>query len=170
MKPWAKYKGLASLALLLLIGPLFVWQYAVSDTVGRWRGTVKLQRQITALQAAQDHGERRQEISLSGTEMISSGLVVAQLLPTIESEGLKIEHFAPYITSETEGIRLATGLLSVEGTFTGIVKLLDAMERALPECRIVAAHYRSTKPRNRGAAKTLTCTIYIQQITAIDRL
>ncbi len=170
MKQWTKYKGLAALAMLTLVAPVFVWQYGVSDTVGRWRVTIKLRRQITELQGTHLHGGERHAIPLSATDMISSGLMMTRLVPPIEAEGLRIEHFSRHITTETEGVRLATGQLSVCGTFVGIVKLLRMIECELPECKIIAVRYRSTKPRIRGAEKTLTCTIYIQQITTINRL
>ena len=153
------------MALLLVVAPAVVWQYGVGGTVSRLRDTAKLRRQITELRSTQAPGENRYEIPEQDVEMISSGLVVAKLLPLIEAEKLRIENFSPCITSEADGVRLTTGQLSVQGAFTGIVKLLAGLESDVPGCKIISAHYRTTTPRNRGAAKTLSCTIYIQQIT-----
>lgn len=165
MSLWKRYKGVVKLAVLLVVVPLFVWQYAVRSTVRQWRGTMKSRRQITELRNSQIPETSPHEILALDHEMILSGLVVAELLPYIESEKLVIVHFSPYITSETDGILLTTGQLSVQGEFTGIVKLLDKIEREVSACKIISTHYRTSKPRNRNDTKTLGCTIYIQQIT-----
>jgi hypothetical protein len=165
VKLWAKYKGVATLVLLIVVTPLFVWQYAVKETVTQWRTTMKSRRQITELRNSQTPQIDRHEVQAADREMILSGLVVAELLPLIQSEDLRIVHFSPCVTSETDGIVLATGQLSVQGGFSGIVKLLEEMERKMTGCKIIAAHYRTTKPRNRKEVKTLDCTVYIQQIT-----
>ncbi|MDR1671290.1 MAG: hypothetical protein LBR57_02100 [Alistipes sp.] len=165
MTLWTKYKGQATLALLLVVTPLVVWQYAVSGTVTQWRATAKARRQIIELHASQPRSVDTSDVSTAGSEMILSGAVVAELLPLIENEGLWIAQFSPCVTSEADGILLTTGQLTIEGHFAGIVQLLDRIETDLPECKLISAHYRTTKPRTRNAIKTLNCTIYIQQIT-----
>ena len=167
MKGLAKYKGIAWLALVVVIVPLVVYNYAVSGTVKQWRMTGKQRRQIEQLRSTHSRATAAESILTVDTEMILSGLAVARMLPFIEAENLRIEHFSPCVTSDTDGILLTTGQLSVQGRFAGIVKLLERLEREMPYCKIISANYRSTKPRNRGSTKTLTCTIYIQQITEV---
>lgn len=94
-----------------------------------------------------------------------NGELIAMLLPIIENEELRIEHFSPIITSETDGIVLVTGQLSIRGRFVGIVKLLDRLDGQFSQCKIISAQYRTVTPRDRNGVKTLNCTIYIQQIT-----
>ncbi len=169
MNLWHKYKGLATLALLFAIAPAIVWQYAVDGTVAQWRQASRQSRQIEELRASQTSAAKASHTTLSDAEMIASGLLVAELLPAIEEEKLRIEHFSPCVTSEADGGRLTTGQLSVRGGFRGMVKLLDKLERELPQCKVISTLYRSNRPRNRNEAKTLTCTIYVQQITTTDR-
>lgn len=164
MKWLAKYKGIAWLALVVVIVPLAVYNYAIRSTVKQWRMTGKYRQEIELLRGAQSRSAKPQSIQTTDTEMILSGLAVAGLLPFIESEKLRIEHFSPYVTSDKDGIALTTGQLSVQGTFAGIVKLLCQLESEMPYCKVISTQYRSVKPRNRGSTKTLTCTIYIQQI------
>jgi hypothetical protein len=157
---WAKYRGLASLALLLLVAPVLVWQYALSGTVGQWRAAKKDRVQIDRLRAAQTATAKQPAVSTSDREMILSGEIVSALLPTIEAEKLSIERFSPCVTSDTGGLRLTTGQLTVQGRFAGIVRLLDELERELPHCKIVSVSYRKKK--------ALSCTIYVQQITTTN--
>ena len=164
MKGLTKYKGLVWLAVVVVLVPLLVYRYAISDTVKQWRMTGKYRRQIEQLRATQSGSEKPQSVQTTDTEMILSGLAVAGLLPLIESENLRIEHFSPYVTSDNDGILLTTGQLSVQGKFTGIVKLLDRIEHEMPYCKIISVRFLSVKPRHRGSAKTLACTVYIQQI------
>ncbi len=167
MKGVAKYKGIAWLVLVVVVVPLVVYWYAVSGTVKQWRMTGKYRQQIEQLRSTQSRTSEPQSVNTTDTEIILSGLAVAELLPFIESEKLRIEYFSPCVTSDKDGIVLTTGQLSVQGAFISIVNLLDRLERDMPYCKIIAAHYRSTKPRNRGSTKTLSCTIYIQQITEV---
>lgn len=165
------------LVLLLVVAPVVVWRYAVGGTVERWRGTVKARRQIELLSASQPHvpttpgsqggqgGQRSPEGLGVAEELILSGRLVTGLLPLIEAEGVSIESFTPCVTSEADGVRLATGQLVVRGDFIGIVKLIDELERTRPDCKIVSTHFRSSRPRGRQSAKTLSCTICVQQIT-----
>jgi hypothetical protein len=156
------------LALLVVVAPIVVWQYALGGTVRQWRATGKYHRQTEELRAAQPSTTRQPQVSTTDREMILSGELVGALLPTIEAERLRIEHFSPCVTSDIDGLRLATGQLTVQGRFAGIVRLLDEVERTLPHCKVISTHYRTTRPRNRNEAKTLSCTIYIQQITTND--
>ena len=177
MKGLVKYRGLALLALLVVVAPLLVWQYALSGTVDRLRQTGKNRKQIAELRAMQSatngtpqgSADGDAQISTTGREMVLSGELIGALLPTIEAEKLRIEHFSPCVTSDSDGVRLTTGQLSVEGRFAGIVKLLDFLERRVPHCKVVSAHFRTARPRNRNETKTLSCTIYIQQITTSER-
>lgn len=168
MSMWTKYRGLAFLALLVVVSPLLVWQYALRNTVVQWRQTDKNRGQIEALRAAQTATGGPFRVPTTEREMILSGELVGALLPVIESEKLRIEHFSPCVTSESDGLKISTGQLSVRGRFAGIVRLLDALERELPHCKVISAHYRTNLPRNRGEEKTLGCTIYIQQMTHTD--
>ncbi len=164
MNLWLKYKGLARLALVLLIAPLLVYKYALGGTLKQWRTTAKYRQQTEQLRIAGAQSAKPQNTCTIDTEMVLSGLVVAELLPFIESEKLWIEHFSPCVTSDRDGIRLTTGQLSVRGKFTGIVGLIDRIEREMPWCKILSLQFRVVKPRNRGSTKTLVCTIYVQQI------
>ncbi len=160
----AKYKGIAWLALVVMIVPLTVYRYAISGTVNQWRMTGKYRQEIEQLRSTRSLSAKPQSVSTTDTEMILSGFMVAGLLPIIESEDMRIEHFSPCVTSDKDGIILTTGQLSVQGSFAAIVKLLWHIEHDMPYGKIISARYCTTKPRNRGSTKTLTCTIYIQQI------
>jgi hypothetical protein len=164
MKALGKYKGLALLVLLVVVAPLLVYRYSISGTVEQWRLARDYRRQIEALRGEQSTSGDSRNIETADTEMLLSGLAVAELLPIIEREKLRIEHFSPCVTSDSNGILLTTGQLSLRGPFAGTVRLLDALEREMPYCKIISANWRGVKPRNRGSTKTLTCTIYIQQI------
>jgi hypothetical protein len=164
MRGLNKYRGIAWLTLIVVVIPLVVYRYAVSGTVEQLHLTRKYRRQIEQLRSTQHQSAELLSVETTDTEMILSGLMVAELLPFIESERLNIENYTPYVTSDKDGIVLTTGQLSVEGAFTSIVKLLWQIEQQMPWCKIISVQYDSVKPRNRGSTKKLICTIYIQQI------
>lgn len=165
MKGLAKYKGIALLVSLTLVVPLTVYRYAVSVTVKQWLTTRDYRLRIEELRGIQSQATGSGNVETADVEMLMSGLVVAELLPSIEREKLHIEHFSPCVSSDSDGIVLTTGQLSVRGTFAATIKLLDELEKGMPYCKIISVNWRGVKPRNRGSTKTLTCTIYIQQIT-----
>lgn len=166
MKGLNKYKGLLYLGLLVIVAPLLAYRYALGETVSQWANTRKILRQAEQLRQAERTVPTGQEAAIysDDSEMIRSGLLVAELLPVIESGNLTLEHFSPFLTSSQNGIILTTGQISVQGRFSGIVRLIDNIEREILPCKMISVRFHTVKPRNRGGAKTLNCTIYVQQI------
>lgn len=160
-----KYKGLLYLGLLMIVAPLIAYRYALGETVSQWVKTGQIRQQVEQLKQSERIAPAQAVgIDSGGMEMIRSGLLVAGLLPVIESENLTLEHFSPFLTSDQNGITLTTGQFSVQGRFSGIVRLIDKIEREIPSCKIISARFQTAKPRNRGGIRTLNCTIYVQQI------
>lgn len=155
MSLWAKYRGLAQLILLVIVAPLVVWQYALSSTITHWNTTNNNRKEIAKLRVAAPQKSAKTTLV---REMILSGEVVAELLTTIEQNGLQLAHFSPIVTSEKDGVRLATGSLTIEGDFIGMVRFLDVAERQLTDCKLIAAQFRVKK-------EVLSCTVHLQQIT-----
>lgn len=166
MKLTARYKGLAWLVLVVLILPLLAWRYALNGTTDQWLSARKNRRQTELLCGAANRPIDPRTALTTSEEMLLSGSLIAAVLPSAESEKLSIGHFSPCVTSDQDGVLLATGQMSLEGGFAGMVRVINMMEREIPQCKIISAQFHSVKPRGRGAVKTLNCTIYIQQITA----
>lgn len=168
MKLWGKYKGLVYLALLVVGVPLLAYGYALGSTVAKWQKARSNCRRIEHLRNEVDRTTSSSAVDVEGTEMMQSGLLMEELLPHIEEGGVRIEHFSPCVTSEQDGIRLSTAQLTLQGGFAGIVRVLAETESGFPQCKVISAQFRSARPRNRKSSKTLSCTVYIQQITAND--
>lgn len=71
--------------------------------------------------------------------------------------------YEPLVTAEQDGAAVHTAQLTLTGRYTELVRVVDALERTLPACRLRSLAWSA--PTDRRTQKTqLILTLYIQQV------
>ena len=161
MKLTYRYRGLGLLVLLFVVLPLAGWHFALHDTCAAWRECRHLESRLNALgpipasAAAVSRAAAMPELILSGALLDS----VRRMAPT----GVQATGYTPATTLRQDGIEIRTAQLTLAGSFAGLLRTVDMLERRLTECRLQSVEWRTTtEPRTRRVQ--LTATIYIQQL------
>lgn len=161
MKLTYRYRGLGLLALLFVVLPWAGWHFALHDTYAAWRECRHLESRLDALgpipaaDAAVPRAAAMPELILSGALLDS----VRRMAPS----GVQATGYTPATTLRQDGIEIRTAQLTLAGTFAGLLRTVDMLERRLTECRLQSVEWRTTtEPRTRRVQ--LTATIYIQQL------
>lgn len=161
MKLTYRYRGLGLLVLLFVVLPWAGWRFALHDTCAAWRECRHLESRLDALgpipasAAAVPRAAAMPELILSGALLDS----VRRMAPT----GVQATGYTPATTLRQDGIEIRTAQLTLAGSFAGLLRTVDMLERRLTECRLQSVEWRTTtEPRTRRVQ--LTATIYIQQL------
>lgn len=165
MNSFGKYKGIAYLALLLIVLPLAVWSFALKGTVAKHREYRNESRKLETMrsQPATLRVTDAGEVHGAAPDLISGGKFLEETAPCVEKNRLAIEKYTPYVSHRGEGIAVLTAGVEVSGDFVSIVRLVDFIEKEIKPCRLVSLDFRSTKERRTGKVK-LTAVMYIQQV------
>ena len=166
------YKGLTYLALLLVVAPLTAWRLALSGTWHTWRQGRSEARQLSELPALQTpHDELssvRARMALDTVEYIRSGLIIERLLPEASKYGVSVVRYSPFATEQEGEMSLRTAEMTLSGSFHGIVRVIDRLERDIPSCRIASVNFRTIRRNNKPAQ--LVAQLIIRQITITKQI
>lgn len=161
MKLPYEYRGMCLLALLFVVLPWAGWRFALHDTCAAWRECRHLESRLDALgpipaaDAAVPRAAAMPELILSGALLDS----VRRMAPP----GVQATGYTPATTLRQDGIEIRTAQLTLAGSFAGLLRTVDMLERRLTECRLQSVEWRTTtEPRTRRVQ--LTATIYMQQL------
>ena len=155
-----RYRGLGLLALLVVALPWAAWRFALHDTLAAWRECGRLERRLEALAPATG-GDAPPAVT-PPESILSGGLLdsVRRFAPA----GVRVTGYVPVTTLQQDGIEIRTAQLALTGSFAGLLRTVEAIERRLPACRMRCAEWRTTAhPRTRRTQ--LTLTLHIQQLT-----
>lgn len=155
-----KYRGLVQLTLLAVALPWLAWHFALHDTFAAWRDYRRLAARLETLapEAAQPAA-----VTADDRELILSGGLLDTVRCAASSLKAKVTGYEPLVTTEQDGLSLHTAQLTLAGDYASLLQVVDALEKALPGCRLRSLEWRMATDR-RTRWMQLTLTLHIQQI------
>lgn len=162
MKEYEKYRGLAYLTVLLLVLPYMVWSMAISETIAMWRFARKTTARIALFETDTVTSAAAMAESAHGKALFEGQLIEA-INPLSEKYQIKVVKFTPYISEKTDGVVLHTAELILEGSYTGLVRIIEHIESNVGQPHLVSVAFKSTR-RDRSRPPVLTTTLVLQQI------
>ena len=155
-----RYRGIVLLAGLVVVLPWTAWRFALRDTFEAWRDCRRLAARLEALapmaaQPAAAHAVDR--------ELILSGGLLDTVRQAADSADVRVAGYEPLVTLDRDGVAVHTAQLTLTGGYAPLLRVVDALEHALPACRLCSLDWQAASER-RTRRTQLTLTLYIQQI------
>lgn len=158
-----KYRGVALLALLIIILPGAAWRFALSDTFGAWRECRRLVRRLEILAPTPATDLSAASPAAQTPELILSGALLDSVR-RFAPAGVRATGYQPVVTLRQDGIAIHTAQLTLTGAFADLLLTVGQLERRLPACRLRSAEWCTVvQPRTRRTQ--LVLTLYLQQPT-----
>ncbi len=161
MRPLAEYKGLAHLAAVIILLPLLAWRLALADTAGKWLAIRSIENEVAALRSQADYPAPH-AAAATGTEHVSDGGLLGEIL--CGPGCCEVVRYTPYFAPGADGLMLHTAEIVLNTDFLSCVRIMDNIERTMPDSRLRSIMLRSVTPRG-SAGPLLHATLVIQQIT-----
>lgn len=155
-----KYRGVLLLALLVVVLPFAAWRFALRDTLGVWRDCRRLTARLETLAPVT---AQKAAAAVPHRELILSGGVLDTVRRAAAERSVQVAGYEPQVTEEQDGAAVHTAQLTLTGRYTELVRVVDALERALPACRLRSLAWSAQTDR-RTRRTELELTLYIQQI------
>ncbi len=165
MKLPYKFRGIALLALLVVILPWAAWHFALHDTLSAWRDCRRLTTQLAATEPRAQEQYPATRIA-EGGEMLLSGLLLDSVRQSAQIHAVQVAGYEPSLTLQQDGLAIHTVQLTLSGGFKELLQVVCDIERTLPGCRLCTLQWQTVLER-RTRRPQLTLTIYLQQITRI---
>lgn len=165
MKVPYKYRGAGFLVLMLLLLPWVSWQYALRDTFVAWRDCRRLRYQVR--QTAQS-GPQSTAAPVLGQALLPDGALVRQLQPEALRYRVTMKDYKPLVSIRIEGLEVHTAALTIEGPYTGILRVVHHFECNFPSCKSVSLRFAGVVSPDRRSRHT-EATLYIEQIVETDK-
>lgn len=162
MKLPYRYRGLALVALLVLLLPWGAWRFALRDTVRTWRDCRELERQLAESPPLSDAHESLQ--TAQEAELILSGLLLEHVRRATTGRSVEVAGYEPLVTTRQDALAIHTAQLTLTGGYAALLRVVDELERTLPQCRVQSLAWHTLDER-RTRRTQLYLTIYLQQIT-----
>lgn len=160
-----KYRGAGLLVLLLLLLPWISWRYALRDTFSAWRDCRRLRSQM---QQEVPAGTEGTAAPVLGPALLPDGALVRELQSEALRNRVTLTDYKPLVSTRIEGLEVHTAALTMEGPFTGILKVVDHFERGFPACKPVSLRFEGVVSPDRRRRHT-EATLYIEQIVETDK-
>lgn len=158
-----KYKGILYLTLLVVILPLCAYWLAIKQSVDIIFDMSKKQETISQLDHNGEKHKPKSELSLSSNDIIQSGIILDKIFTKDSTHNVEVAKYTPYLTFGDSNISIYTAELTLKGDFISILKVIDNVERNIPECTLSSLLLRTIIDRQSNT-KQLFATLYIQQI------
>lgn len=161
-----KYKGLASLALLLVVLPLAAWKLAVADTVRMHRESRRMEKAIELAGDGEGQGGKSGSGVIATTDMIQSPLLMETMGLIAANNGAKVTGYTHYTNQNDNGLLWQTAEIELTGTYRAIVKAVYEIESDIAPSKLASLAIRMVRdPYNRKGK--LVAILYIEQLRQI---
>ena len=135
MKGRRNYRGLISLAGLLILAPVITYRLTLYDTVGMWSSARKLRGEIENRLAAAPAEGQVAAVVFDGKDVIQNGELITELERLGALKGLSVERYVP-----------------------------TTAEESVPACKVSSVTFKGVRARQAGVVHLQT-TIIVQQLT-----
>lgn len=154
------YRGLVLALLLAALLPWAAAHFALRPAYAAWRDCRRMQARLailvprTAEPVAWDAGS---------PEVVLSGALLDTLRRAAATFPVQVAAYEPALTMQQDGWAVHTARVTLGGSYADLLRVVQALERSLPHCRMRTLEWRTTtEPRTRQVR--LTLTFYMQQI------
>ena len=98
-----------------------------------------------------------------GRELVLSGALLAAVRPAAAESDVQVSGYEPLVSVRYDGLAVHTAQLTLTGGYGPLLRVVAALERTLPACRLRTLEWRAA-PDRRTRRMRLTLTLYVQQI------
>lgn len=155
------YRGLALLALLVVVLPIGAWHFALGDTFATWCDCRQLSARLQTLAPEPAHPT---PVVAEGSELILSGGLLDTVRRAAAELPVRVAGYEPLVTAEHDGIAVHTARVTLTGSYPGLLGVVAKLEKSLPGCRFRSLEWHTVAER-RTRRPQLLLTLYIQQVT-----
>ena len=165
MKKWKEHRGLLKLVGIVVMVPLVAWFFGFRQTVRLWRECELRQETISRL-SVNEPGKvtRLPENEVTGKQVLNNGVLLERIGKEVESNGVKIVKYTPYLTREEGKLLVHTGELVLSGNFVSLLRVMHRVEIDEGLGRIVSVGFRLFRDRAKKECQ-LRMTLIVQQLT-----
>ncbi len=165
MKKWKEHRGLLKLVGIVVMVPLVAWFFGFHQTVRLWRECELRQETISRL-SVNEPGKvtRLPENEVTGKQVLNNGVLLERIGKEVESNGVKIVKYTPYLTREEGKLLVHTGELVLSGNFVSLLRVMHRVEIDEGLGRIVSVGFRLFRDRAKKE-RQLRMTLVVQQLT-----
>ncbi len=165
MKKWKEHRGLLKLVGIVVMVPLVAWFFGFRQTVRLWRECESRQETISRL-SVNEPGKvtRLPENEVTGKQVLNNGVLLERIGKEVESNGVKIVKYTPYLTREEGRLLVYTGELVLSGNFVSLLRVMHRVEIDEGLGRIVSVGFRLFHDRAKKE-RQLRMTLVVQQLT-----
>lgn len=158
-----RFRGAALLLLLAAVLPWTAWRFALRDTLGAWRDCRRLAAELAQAPAV---AESEPGTLLPEPDVVLSGRLLEALRRTASQHAVQVCGYEPLETLRQDDLAVHTARLTLGGGCKSLLRVVDALERTLPRCRLRTLVWKTRTDRRTRRAE-LTLTLYIEQIVLI---
>ncbi|WP_099293135.1 MULTISPECIES: hypothetical protein [unclassified Butyricimonas] len=165
MKKWKEHRGLLKLVGIVVMVPLVAWFFGFRQTVQLWRECESRQETISRL-SVNEPGKVTclPENEVTGKQVLNNGVLLERIGKEVESNGVKIVKYTPYLTREEGRLLVHTGELVLSGNFVSLLRVMHRVEIDEGLGRIVSVGFRLFRDRAKKE-RQLRMTLVVQQLT-----
>lgn len=165
MKAWKEHRGLLKLVGIIVMVPLVAWFFGFRQTVRLWRECEVRQETISRLSTSgSGKMTRLPGGELTGKQVLNNGILLERIGKDVESNGVKIVKYTPYLTREEGKLLVHTGELVLSGNFVSLLRVMHRVELDEGLGRVVSVGFRLFRDRAKKE-RQLRMTLVIQQLT-----
>lgn len=164
MKGRRNYRGLISLAGLLILAPVITYRLTLYDTVGMWSSARKLRGEIENRLAAAPAEGQVAAVVFDGKDVIQNGELITELERLGALKGLSVERYVPTTAEESGGLHIQTAEIGLSGPYKQVLRAIRVIEERMPACKVSSVTFKGVRARQAGVVHLQT-TIIVQQLT-----
>lgn len=165
MKRFGRYRGLVSLALLLVAVPLLTGLPALRQSVSLALECHEQQRRLDELVRDSLRRESGTSVPDSALALCGNGLPADTLFALVVRGGCTVGKYTPLPVSVQGGLVLHTSEITLCGGYVPLVRIVDYIERRMPSCKILSAVFKTVPKRESSPGKELRITLRIACLT-----
>ena len=170
-KDWTYRKKNRALWIAAALAFLFAWYFSISETVSAYSECNAIEErlgqandlpvQVAALQTQL----KRMEQALGFRKDTATGfqeILLKAVSGYCKEKGIVLKEFPSPVANTENGYVVETSMFTVEGDFTGVLKLVYLLEQKERLGRIASVEYK--KAKNQSKKTVLLTTIYVQNV------
>lgn len=154
-----KYRGILQLSLLVVALPWCAWRFALRGTFGTWRDCRRLAVRLETLAPVTPHPAA---VGTEDRELILSGGLLDSVRRAALLQAVQVVGYEPRVTEERDGVAVHTAQLTLTGSYIPLLRVVDALDRTLPNCRVRTLGWQTAIDRP-TRNRQLILTLYIEQ-------
>ena len=156
-----KYTGIIKIATLIILLPIIIWELSLKKTYMLYKKDKHAEVLFNEIESGQ--------LSSKEPSMFISDPIIsnAKLLEIVASDLVKqqiqVVQYNPSLVSEAENYKLYSGVLTLQGNFIHLVKIIDLIEKMKLHIKLSSVNFSHNLIRGKSVNK-IELTLTFQQI------